>query len=113
MPAGSAERDSILVRLAQSRAEISRLLDPPAEGGVDDAGPRPSGTGGGGFPRSRTMRALMSGRGLGAVGAMAGGLLIARPGLAWRLLRILPTSAVARVVVAKVMSAMRGKDRQR
>jgi len=111
MPAGSAERDAILVRLAQSRAEISRLLDPPAEGGGDDTRPRPSA--GEGFPRSRTMRALMSGRGLGAVGAMAGGLLIARPGLAWRLLRILPTSAVARVVVAKVMSAMRGKNRER
>ena len=112
MPAGSAERDAILVRLAQSRAEISRLLDPPAEGGGDDTGPRPR-RAGEGFPRSRTMRALMSGRGLGAVGAMAGGLLIARPGLAWRLLRILPTSAVARVVVAKVMSAMRGKNRER
>jgi hypothetical protein len=111
-PADSAERDAILARLAQSRAEISRLLEPSSEEGGDDAGGRPSGAGGG-FPRSRTMRALMSGRGLGAVGAMAGGLLIARPGLAWRLLRILPTSAVARMAVGKVMSAIRGKNRQR
>ena len=108
-PADSGERDAILARLAQSRAEISRLLEPPPEDG-GDAGTGPSGAAGS-FPRSRIMRALMSGRGLGAVGAMAGGLLIARPGLAWRLLRIIPTSAVARVVVGKVMSAMRGTNR--
>jgi hypothetical protein len=55
------------------------------------------------------MRALMSGRGIGAVGAMAGGLLLARPRFAWRLLRMLPTGAVTRMVVARMVGAMRGK----
>jgi hypothetical protein len=55
------------------------------------------------------MRALMSGRGIGAIGAMAGGLLLARPRVAWRLLRLLPTGAVARMVMGRVVGAMRGK----
>jgi len=102
----SSERDAIMARLAQTRGEISRLLEPPAES--EGEGPRPSGVAGG-FPRSRTMRALMTGRGIGAVGALAGGLLLARPRMAWRLLRMLPTGAVTRMVVGRVMSAMRGR----
>jgi hypothetical protein len=108
--ADSSQRDAIMARLAQSRAEIARLLEPPSEPGNGEAGSGPSGVGGG-FPRSRTMQALMSGRGLGAVGAVAGGLLLARPGLAWRLIRILPISAVTRMVVGKVLGAMRGRSR--
>ena len=38
-----------------------------------------------GFPRSRTMQMLMSGRGLGTLGALAAGLIVARPALALRL----------------------------
>jgi hypothetical protein len=110
-PSDSSERDAILARLAESRTEISRLLErPPDNGGGDGDGvPGPAGFAGG-FPRSRTMQALMSGRGIGAMGAMAGGLLLARPRLAWRLLRLLPTSAVTRMVVARVVGAMRGKE---
>jgi hypothetical protein len=110
-PAEASERDAIMARLAQSRAEISRLLEPPPEAAEDEARPRPGGAAGG-FPRSHIMRALLSGHGLGAVGAMAGGLLIARPRLAWRLLRLLPTSAVTRMVMGKVMGAMRGRKQQ-
>jgi hypothetical protein len=55
------------------------------------------------------MRALMTGRGIGAVGALAGGLLLARPRMAWRLLRMLPTGAVTRMVVGRLIGAMRGK----
>jgi hypothetical protein len=108
--AGSSQRDAIMARLAQSRTEIARLLEPPSEPENGGAGSRPSGVRGG-FPRSRTMQALMSGRGLGAVGAVAGGLLLARPGLAWRLIRILPTSAVTRMLMGKVLGAMRGRSR--
>ena len=108
--ADSSQRDAIMARLAQSRTEIARLLEPPSEPGNGEAASGPSGVAGG-FPRSRTMQALMSGRGLGAVGAVAGGLLLARPGLAWRLIRILPTSAVTRMVVGKVLGAMRGRSR--
>jgi len=103
-PRDQAARDAILARLAQSRAEICRLLEPP----VDRAdGTRPTASDApGGFPRSRTMQALMSGRGLGAVGAVAGGLLLARPALAWRLIRVLPTGAVARMLLARVLGAV-------
>jgi hypothetical protein len=107
-PSDLSERDAILARLAESRTEISRLLERPPETGGGDGESGPAGSAGG-FPRSRTMQALMSGRGIGAMGAMAGGLLLARPRLAWRLLRLLPTSAVTRMVVARVVGAMRGK----
>lgn len=106
----SSERDAILARLTESRTEISRLLErPPETGGGDDNGV-PGASGSTRFPRSRTMQALMSGRGIGAMGAMAGGLLLARPRLAWRVLRMLPTSAVTRMIVARVVGAMRGKE---
>jgi hypothetical protein len=103
----SSQRDAIMARLAQTRGEISRLLEPPPPA-REGAGPTPSGAAGE-FPRSRTMRALMTGRGLGAVGALAGGLLLARPRMAWRLIRMLPTGAVTRLVVGRVMGAMRGR----
>jgi hypothetical protein len=98
------QRDEILARLAQSRAELCTLLDPPSrasEGGASGAANE--------FPRSRTMRMLLTGRGLGVVGAILGGLFIARPTLAWRLIRLLPTSAVARMFLVRAMAAMRDK----
>jgi hypothetical protein len=99
----AAARDAILARLAQSRAEIRRLLEPPDADA--DAGPAPSGSPGR-FPRSRTIQALMSGRGLGAIGAIASGLVLARPALAWRLIRLLPTSAVARMILARIVRSV-------
>ena len=99
----AAARDAILVRLAQSRAEIRRLLEPPVADA--DAGPASSGSRAG-FPRSRTMQALMSGRGIGTIGAIASGLVLSRPALAWRLIRLLPTSAVARMILARIMRSV-------
>jgi hypothetical protein len=100
-PGEELQRKAILAKLAESRAEIKRLLEPRAEeaggAGNDD---------GTGFPRSRTMRALMSGRGLGAVGATAAGLLMARPALAWRLIRMLPTGALLRMGMARVLGGL-------
>jgi hypothetical protein len=98
------QRDEILARLAQSRAELRTLLDPPSQsaaGGSSGAANE--------FPRSRTMRMLMTGRGLGVVGAILGGLFITRPTLAWRLIRLLPTSAVARMFLVRAVAAMRDK----
>lgn len=106
----AAARDAILARLAQSRAEIRRLLEPPVADA--DAGPAPSGSPGR-FPRSRTMHALMSGRGLGAIGAVASGLVLARPALAWRLVRLLPTSALARMILARVVRSVGGGAKPR
>jgi hypothetical protein len=104
-PGEEAQRKAILLaRLAESRTEIKRILEPRSDEaggeGADD---------GTGFPRSRTMRALMSGRGLGAVGATAAGLLMARPALAWRLIRMLPTGALLRMGLARFLGGMQGR----
>lgn len=99
-----AARAEILARLAASREELKRVLDPqePAGGGA-----MPGQDSSGAFPRSRTMQMLMSGRGLGTLGAAAAGLLLARPAWALRVLRLLPANAVARMLVARAVAAMR------
>lgn len=100
-------RDTILARLAESRAEVRRLLEPPpAE--APSALWAPLGATGD-FPRSRTMKKLMDGPGLGVVGAFAVGLLLARPKLAWRLIRLLPTNALARSFIVRAISVLRAK----
>jgi hypothetical protein len=99
--AEEARRNAILARLAESRAEIKHLLEPRGE----DAG-EASAENGSGFPRSRTMRALMSGRGLGAVGATAAGLIMARPALAWRLIRMVPTGALLRMGIGRILGGL-------
>lgn len=103
----AAARSLIMARLAQSRAELRATLDPPssAPGSESATGSRRSE-----FPRSRTMQALLSSRGLGALGALAGGLLIARPSLALRLLRLVPASAVGKMLVAKVFGALKAQS---
>jgi hypothetical protein len=101
----AAARDQIRTRLAQSREELRLLLDPPpqANGGAASANGHSE------FPRSRTMQMLMSGRGLGTLGALAGGLLLARPALALRLLRFVPASSVAKMLMAKALGALKSK----
>ena len=99
-------RDEILARLDQSRAEIRRLLEPPPDGFAGgEPGVRDPGT----FPRSRTMRTLMGRGGLGVAGAILAGLFIARPALAWRLIRMLPTGALARTFIVRAIAAMRSR----
>lgn len=109
----SSARDEIRRKLAQSREEVSRWLDPPR----DTAGNGAAGVAGAaahsGFPRSRTMRMLMSSRGLGALGAVAAGLLISRPALALRLLRFLPISALAKTLIARAVSALKANSENR
>jgi hypothetical protein len=105
--AASAE---ILARLAVSREELRRVLAPQRrEPGAD--GSSIGGAHSGAFPRSRTMQMLMSGRGLGTLGAIAAGLLIARPALALRLLRMLPAGAVARMLLMRAIGLLRAKQR--
>jgi hypothetical protein len=99
-------RIETLARLAASRAEIRRVLEPPPRVSPGD-GPDSGGSGSGSFPRSRTMKLLLSGRGAGTVGAVACGLMIARPALALRLLRMLPAGAIGRMLLVKAISALR------
>ncbi len=100
----AATRQLLLARLAQSRAEVQALLDPPIPqpGSSSESGDR-----GGEFPRSRTMRALLSSKGLGTAGALIGGLLLARPSLAMRLLRMVPAGAVGKLLLVKAMEAFK------
>jgi hypothetical protein len=104
-----AARAEILARLAVSREELRRVLAPPRKepnaygSSIGDAHP-------GEFPRSRTMQMLVSGRGLGTVGALAAGLLVARPALALRLLRMLPAGAVARMLLMRAMTRLRARQ---
>ena len=99
-------RNLIRTRLAQSRAELIAILDPPLSDNGDPGN-------GHGFPRSRTMQTLMSGRGLGTMGAMIGGLLIARPALALRLLRMVPAGTVGKLLMGKAVSMLRSKSENR
>ena len=102
-----AARAEILARLAASREELKRVLDP--DEAAADGGAMPGQASSGTFPRSRTMQLLMSGRGLGTLGAAAAGLLLARPAWALRVLRLLPANAVARMLVARAIAALRTK----
>lgn len=104
----AAARADILAKLAQSREEIRRVLDPPHEPRHAEGGPD-GGEHAGAFPRSRTLRMLMSGRGMGAVGAAAAGLLLARPALALRVLRMLPASAIGRMLLVRAFGALRSR----
>jgi hypothetical protein len=107
MPTPSDEattRQALLDKLALSREEIRLILDPPPRSQSDSGkAARHSDP----FPRSHTMRALFSSHGIGAAGALAGGLLIARPALALRLLRLVPVSTVGKMLLAKAISALR------
>jgi hypothetical protein len=101
-------RAEILARLAVSRQELRRVLDPPSH--QPDAGSAKSGDHPQGFPRSRTIQMLMSGRGLGTLGVAAVGLLVARPRMALRLLRMLPAGAVAKTLLIRAITALRTRQ---
>ncbi|MGC2028429.1 MAG: hypothetical protein WA642_00245 [Steroidobacteraceae bacterium] len=100
-----AARAAILARLAQSREELRMVFEPPPTQPDADGGSRHTG-----FPRSRTIQMLMSGRGLGTLGALAAGLFAARPALALRLLRMLPATAIGRMLLLRAFTALRAKQ---
>jgi hypothetical protein len=101
----AAARAAILARLAQSREELRIIFEPPPNPPDADGGTRHTG-----FPRSRTIQMLMSGRGLGTLGALAAGLIAARPALALRLLRMLPATAIGRMLLLRAFAALRAKQ---
>jgi len=49
----------------------------------------------------------MSSKGLTTLGAAVAGLLLARPALAFKLLRMLPASAFARMLLVRAMTSFR------
>lgn len=100
--------NEVRARLQKSREEVSVLIDPPRE----VAGPAQV-NGKVHFPRSRTVQMLVSSRGLGALGVLAGGFLIARPALALKLLRLLPMGAVAKIIIARTVSALNSRGQSK
>jgi hypothetical protein len=106
-PNDEAALTAILARLAVSRDELRRVLEPPRGDGQDPSDPASRGKG---FPRSRTMQMLMTGRGLGIIGTIAAGVFVARPTLVLRLLRMLPAGAAARILLLRVFTAWRAKQ---
>lgn len=103
-PSDDAARTEILARLAASRADLQSIFEPPPREPRGGAG---AGAPAGRFPRSRTMRMLLSGRGIGTLTALALGLVVARPALSLRLLRMLPAGAVAKTLLTRAITAMR------
>ncbi len=109
-PQEEAARRRALETLRESRAQLRRLLDPPPSAGRDGA---PAAAGSAEFPRSRTMRLLMSERGLSFAGALLAGLLLARPALAIRLLRLLPVGGISSaLLLRKALAAFWGQRRR-
>ena len=104
---GDAARAEILARLAVSREELRIVFEPPHDQANADGSTTARQDG---FPRSRTIQMLMSGRGVGTLGALAAGLIVARPALALRLLRMLPASAIGRSLLLKAFNALRAKQ---
>jgi hypothetical protein len=94
-----AERADIEARLARTRQEILALFQPEI-----DARAARARDGQGSFPRSRTMKLLLSHKGLATVAVAACGLVISRPALALRLLRMLPLAAVAKLLLRRQLA---------
>lgn len=107
MAATDSAREETLARLAASRAEIRRLLEPPPR---PPAGEGSEDSRSGAFPRSRTMKMLLSARGAGTLGTLVLGVVVARPQLALRLLRMLPVGAIGRVLLVKAIAALRSNS---
>jgi len=84
LPMTAAER-----QLAESRAEIERLLAP----GPED------------FPRSQTMRFMMGGRGRMIAFGLFAGLVAVKPRLALGLVRFLPIGKF--LPVARILQSLR------
>lgn len=99
-------RASALAKLASTREELRALFEPAdASANAGASGTRAVAA----FPRSRTMQMLLSGKGLGTVGALVGGVIAARPALALRLLRLVPVTAVGKLLLGKGIGMMRDR----
>jgi hypothetical protein len=115
---GRRTRADALAKLAETRRELLRLFEPPHESDRANANGADAAADGGEadehepaeFPRSRTMRLLTSNRGLGAVALVGGSLLLSRPALLGRVLRLLPVGALARTAVLRLVARKAMRD---
>jgi hypothetical protein len=98
------ERSHTVARLAETRRQLLALFVP--EPGADG---RAAGAQDDVFPRSRTLRLLLSRHGFGAFSALAGGLLLARPAILWRLLRWAPVRTLAKTMLLRLLTTTGSK----
>jgi len=101
---GALTQTRTVARLAETRRQLLELFLPTREEGGG------AGAATGVFPRSRTLRLLLSRHGFGAVSALAGGLLLARPALLWRLLRWAPMRAIAKTMLIRLLTTTGSKS---
>jgi hypothetical protein len=99
----AATQTRTVARLAETRRQLLELFVPER----DADGKSAPGTDA--FPRSRTLRLLLGRHGLGAFSALAGGLLLARPALLWRLLRWAPVRAIAKTMLIRLLATTGSK----
>jgi hypothetical protein len=95
-------RNQVRARLAASREEYRTILEPPPH--PLNAGETSAGLAH--FPRSRTMRMLLGRRGLGTLGAIAAAILVARPKLALKVWRMLPTKMLRRLLIGRAIAML-------
>ena len=98
----SPEVSGPAARLAQSRAQLARLLLPKRPGtfaGTAGAG--------GAFPRSATMRFLCSGRAREAAGLLVLSVLTPSPARTMRWLRFIPVTALTRFLIHRFAKSSR------
>jgi hypothetical protein len=96
------KRNQVLARLAQSRGEYRTILDPPHDNPEDGKTSASLAN----FPRSRTMRTLLSKRGLRALSAVAAAVFLVRPRLALKVWRMLPARMVKRLLIGRALAML-------
>jgi hypothetical protein len=55
------------------------------------------------------LQLLLRKQGLSAIAAVVGGLIVARPAIAWRLLRLLPVKTFARTMFVRLLTSYGSK----
>jgi hypothetical protein len=88
-----ANSTSAALKIMESRAELQRLL-------VDNADEHAAS---GIFPRSKTLQLFTSNSGVVLMAIAAGGLILLRPTLIKRALRIVPLGAMVRMLATRFM----------
>jgi hypothetical protein len=93
-------------RLAETRQQLVDLFTADRQ---ESAAGQPASPRAGSFPRSHTIRLLLGKQGLGALAVIIGGILVARPAIAWRLLRLLPIKTFARTMFVRFLTSQGSK----
>jgi hypothetical protein len=96
------KRNQVLARLALSRGEYRTILD-PAHDHPEDGKTSASLAN---FPRSRTMRTILSKRGLRTLGAVVAAVFLMRPKLALKVWRMLPARVVKRLLIGRALAML-------